>query len=142
MTNQLRLNSSAGPSALFINSPWALIHRDEEANAAMLEWKNLVTGETYKQVLRQVLFLVRKENLSRCIWNLNSIENINKEDLKWSFQFWLPAMAQCGVKSFAVIVNEQHLLHLAIASYLEKQDIVEYGIFEKSISAMYWLQSH
>lgn len=107
----------------------------------MLEWKLPVTGESYKQVLRQVLFLVRKENLSRCIWNLNGIDNINKEDLKWSFQFWLPAMAQCGIKSFAVIVNEHHLLHLAIASFLEKQDYVAYGLFEKPGNALYWIQS-
>lgn len=104
------------------DKPYITIHWNPTDQIVMMEWKDFVFGEDFRQALNKGLDIVMDNNAYRWLADLRKLGVLSPADQKWSNEDWFPRAHQGGITRMALVLPERGVAKMGVNNIMRKVD--------------------
>jgi hypothetical protein len=119
---------------------YAEIRFDETTDAVRVDWKQTVTGDTFRDVLQTGLDLVKTKEATNWLGDRREMDTVSQADQEWVNTTWLPEADTTTLTQMAAVQSEQFVDEMDVGFTMQKVgDDLTLKYFDSMEEATEWL---
>lgn len=126
---------------IVFDKPYLTIHWNPSDRIVMMEWKDFVYGEEFRQALDKGLSIVIENKTNRWLADLRHLGVLSPGDQKWSNENWFPRAHNAGLTRMALVLPERAVAKMGVNNIMKKvaDDTLVTNYFKSVDDAYNWL---
>jgi len=126
---------------IVFDKPYLTIHWNPSDRIVMMEWKDFVYGEEFRQALDKGLSIVIEHKTNRWLADLRHLGVLSPGDQKWSNENWFPRAHNAGLTRMALVLPERAVAKMGVNNIMKKvaDDTLVTNYFKSVDDAYNWL---
>ena len=132
---------------VYIDTLNALVMWDSVTRSVILEWRNFVFGDEYRDALDAVIKAMEENRSNKVLSDSRRMKAIPQDDQDWLLKEWVPRAYKAGLKHMAIVLPKstlgqmtlQRLARVGPDKRLVSNDGTSY--FETAEEAKRWFRS-
>ncbi len=117
----------------------ASIVYDEEHNCILQTIHNFLNSEELKRFQTRLIRFCDNKNASKIIADTTNLKAVRSDDMSWLSTEVLPALSNCGVRHFAIVMPENPFGEMAVRMFIEAASEIHMKVFNDLSLARQWI---
>ncbi len=122
-------------------SPAASITYNATHNCILQTVNNYLHSEELKNFQTALIKFCKGNSPGRIIADTTKLKVIKSDDMEWLSNEVLPALSECGIRYFAIVMPNNPFGEMAVKLFIEASSDITMQIFEDLPSAQQWIRS-